>query len=131
MNFTRDMNDGRTVFVFGSNESGIHGAGAALEARRFWGAIPGVGFGLMGHCFAIPTKDWQINTLPLEIIAFYVGRFIVYTHVHPHKSFLVTPIGTGLAGYRHNQIAPMFKGASANCTLPPEWREYHEKAAPR
>jgi len=38
MNFTRKMNDGRHIFVFGSNLKGMHGAGAAADAARDWGA---------------------------------------------------------------------------------------------
>ena len=39
--FTPDMNDGRNVFVFGSNLAGRHGAGAALEAHQHWGVQSG------------------------------------------------------------------------------------------
>ena len=51
------------IFVFGSNEAGIHGAGAARLANKKFGAMWGVGFGLTGQSYAIPTKDLQINTL--------------------------------------------------------------------
>src|SRR5262249_41455073 len=33
------------IFVFGSNEAGRHGKGAALHARKHYGAKYGVGFG--------------------------------------------------------------------------------------
>jgi hypothetical protein len=46
-----------TVFVFGSNPEGIHGAGAASVAKSKFGAIQGKGFGLQGNSFALPTKD--------------------------------------------------------------------------
>lgn len=46
-----------TVFVFGSNPKGIHGAGAAAVAKSQFGAIQGQGEGLQGHAYAIPTKD--------------------------------------------------------------------------
>lgn len=32
-----------TIFVFGSNPEGIHGAGAAAVAVRYFGAIYGIG----------------------------------------------------------------------------------------
>jgi hypothetical protein len=44
------------IFVFGSNEKGIHGKGAALQAKKVFGAVQGCGFGLTGNSFAIPTK---------------------------------------------------------------------------
>lgn len=98
------------VFVFGSNESGIHGAGAAKLAREF-GAKIGFGFGFCGQSFAIPTKDWDMKVLDLNVINFYVSRFIEFTK-KSHSSnwdFMITEIGCGLAGYTPEDIAPMFK----------------------
>ena len=54
------------IFVFGSNERGAHGKGAALQAVTEYGAKYGQGFGLQGRSFAIPTKDFYIRTLPLS-----------------------------------------------------------------
>ena len=68
----------KQIFVFGSNESGIHGAGAARTALAF-GAEMFKGFGLAGNTFAIPTKDWTIQTLPISVIEVYVKRFIAFT----------------------------------------------------
>ncbi len=98
------------IFTFGSNESGIHGAGAAFTALK-WGAIKGRAFGLQGQTFAIPTKDWKIDTLPLDSIDNYVQRFIDLAIFHRHFNFLVTEIGCGLAGYKPSDIAPMFADA--------------------
>lgn len=44
------------IFVFGSNPSGIHGAGAAKIAVSF-GAKYGVGRGLQGQTYALITKN--------------------------------------------------------------------------
>ncbi len=110
-----------TIFVFGSNLAGRHGKGAALYARRYYFAKYGVGRGLTGSSYAIPTKDKFLHTLPLSEIKKYVGEFIEFATNNPKKTFQVTAIGTGLAGYRHEQIAPMFKNAPSNCQLPPEW----------
>jgi hypothetical protein len=49
--------DEDTVFVFGSNPEGIHGAGAAATAKAKFGAIQGQGEGLQGNAYALPTKD--------------------------------------------------------------------------
>jgi hypothetical protein len=134
MHYTAAMNDGKYMFVFGSNEAGIHGAGAALQAETHWGAVHRLGFGPSGQSFAIPTKDWQINTLPLSVIHHYVERFLAYATANAECNtgveFLVTPIGTGLAGYTHAEIAPMFAGAPTNCRLPEEWQPYLGQARP-
>lgn len=117
-------NDKRKIFVFGSNLAGRHGAGAALFARKNHGAIYGRGVGLQGNSFAIPTKDKSITTLPLPRIREYVDAFIVFAKANPLMEFEVTRIGCGLAGYTDSDIAPMFKDAPKNCTLPKGWKEY-------
>lgn len=114
------------IFVFGSNESGIHGAGAARIAFNCFGAKWNLGFGIAGHSFAIPTKDWDVITLSLDNIQFYVDRFLEFVKSNPHLIFYVTKIGCGLAGYEVKDIAPLFKNAinTKNIYLPIEfWNE--------
>ena len=108
------------VFVFGSNEAGIHGAGAAKLAYEKFGAVSGVGFGLQGQTYAIPTKDLEIRTLPLDNIEYYIYCFLIEAMDHPYTEFLLTKIGCGLAGYSEDQIANLFKGKyiPENVTLP-------------
>ena len=108
------------VFVFGSNEAGIHGAGAAKLAVEKFGATMGMGYGLQGKSFGIPTKDTFIRTLPLDKIEFYVYSFLTEVMEYPDTEFLVTKIGCGLAGYSENEIANLFKGKfiPENVTLP-------------
>ena len=96
------------IFVFGSNESGIHGAGAAKTAFELFGAKYGVGFGPQGQSFAIPTKNWNIDRLSPIFIQQYVVRFLMYADAHPELKFYVTEIGCGLAGYAPENIAWMF-----------------------
>lgn len=110
------------IFVFGSNEAGIHGAGAARLAYEKFGAVWGKGFGLYGQTYAIPTKDKQIETLPLQRIKEYVDTFLFFAKVNPQYNFLVTQIGCGLAGYKPHQIGPLFKGNSTNVILPKEFQ---------
>lgn len=113
-----------TVFVFGSNLAGRHGKGAALYARQHHGAVYGLGEGFHGESYAIPTKDARLKTLPLPAIQEHVYRFMGFAAAHPEMRFQVTAIGCGLAGYKPEQIGPMFAGASANCDLPPEFLPY-------
>lgn len=115
------------VFVFGSNRAGRHGKGAALFARQHRGAIYGQGLGLQGNSYAIPTKDEQLRTLPLKIIAHEVQVFLQFARNHQDMQFQVTAIGCGLAGYCPTDIAPMFQDAPPNCQLPPEFVAALEK----
>lgn len=109
------------IFVFGSNLAGRHGAGAARHAHQHHGAIYGQGTGLQGRSYAIPTKDAHLGILPLVNIHASVIKFLTYATEHPELKFFVTRIGCGLAGYKDSDIAPMFKDAPPNCTLPDGW----------
>jgi hypothetical protein len=59
--------------------------------------------------------------MPLEAIAPYVADFLTFANDHPEMEFEVVEIGCGLAGFKPEQIAPMFKNAPANCRLPSEF----------
>jgi hypothetical protein len=101
----------KEIFVFGSNQSGRHGKGAAKTALT-WGAIWGQAEGLQGRTYGIPTKNSSITkTLALDEIKPYVDRFITFAKENPTLIFLVTEVGCGLAGLRPKDVAPLFKDA--------------------
>lgn len=114
------------IFVFGSNLAGIHKRGAALHALNECGAILGQGIGLQMLSYAIPTKRTPYETLPLIEIAKHVSDFIVYAYYTPENQYQVTPIGCGLAGYKPDDIAPMFYYAQLvkNIHLPADFLIY-------
>jgi len=120
---TKEFIGRKDIFVFGSNEAGIHGAGAAYFAEQELDAKHGMGFGPTSLTFAIPTKNWGLRTLGLATIGFYVGRFIRFAERYPERIFYVTKIGCGLAGYKPEQIAPLFIDAVdiPNIYLPSEF----------
>jgi hypothetical protein len=113
----------KAIFVFGSNLSGVHGAGAARYALQKHGAVYGNGKGLMGTSYAIPTKDKNIESMSLREIKPYVSKFVKFTKDNPEMEFFVTRIGCVLAGYTDIQMAPMFKGAQ-NCSFAKEWKPF-------
>jgi hypothetical protein len=114
-----------SVFVFGSNEAGIHGAGAARWAMDHRGAKMGVSFGPTGSCFAIPTKDASIKrTLPLYDIKEYVNAFIVFAQADKNNWYQVTRIGCGLAGLKDEHVAPLFNHAPRNCVFDTAWEPF-------
>jgi len=101
------LEDGH-IFVFGSNQSGRHGLGAAKTALG-WGAVWGQAEGLQGRTYGIPTKDKSIRrTLSVTEIKPYVDRFIDFATDNQDLTFMVTEIGCGLAGLKPKQIAPLF-----------------------
>ena len=91
------------VFVFGSNLAGCHAGGAARVACQRFGAVWGQGVGLQGQSYAIPTMQGGVET-----IAPYVDEFIEFAKSHPDMTFLVTPIGCGIAGLTPGELAPLF-----------------------
>ena len=113
-------------FVFGSNNRGIHGKGAAKQALLEYGAVYGQGVGYHGQSYGIPTKDERIITLPLVRVASNIRDFIEWSQEQVNMGFYLTPIGTGLAGFTHEQIAPLFEGIK-NTWIPECWRPYLEK----
>lgn len=112
------------IFVFGSNRQGRHGKGAALAAVQKYGATYGQGEGLQGRSYAIPTKITPYTSAPLSEIREAVQRFVNFARDHPELTFNVTPIGCGFAGYRYDQIGPMFNYVSPNVNLPDEFVPY-------
>ena len=106
------------IFVFGSNLSGSHGGGAALLAYERFGAIWGQGVGLQGQSYGIPTMQGGVETIKP-----YVDEFIDFAKSRPELTFLVTRIGCGIAGFRNEEIAPLFAEAKGveNIVLPEGW----------
>lgn len=110
----------RFIFTFGGNREGRHGAGAALHARQYHGAVFGQAEGLQGNSYAIITKELRPGFPPVDLaeVAAGVGRFLQFADEHPDWVFNVTPIGCGLAGFKITEIAPLFAGAGPNVLLP-------------
>jgi hypothetical protein len=112
------------IFVFGANLRGQHGAGAAVVAKEKFGAEFGIGMGLTGNSYAIPTKDRWMRSLSLVEIKHYINVFKNFTHNRPDSKFWVTAVGCGLAGFHMSQIAPLFIDANTNCNFPDNWKNY-------
>ena len=106
------------IFVFGSNLAGAHGGGAARMAYRRFGAVWGIGVGLTGRTYAIPTMQGGVDTIKP-----YVDQFIAFAREHRQLTFLVTRIGCGIAGFSDRDIAPLFAQAIEveNIILPKEF----------
>jgi hypothetical protein len=121
-----------SVFVFGSNRQGIHGAGAALFAAKHRGAQAGQGEGMhpakgfAGQSYALPTKHGPHDPAPnFALLQESVARFLEFAQARPWLSFMVTRVGCGLAGFTDAQVSPLFAQVPANCHLPGIWRTNH------
>ncbi|MDO6994298.1 hypothetical protein Q5M87_09795 [Brachyspira innocens] len=114
------------VFVFGSNTQGAHGGGAARFAMNF-GAVYGQAFGLQGKTFAIPTVDYtKSGKMKVSEIKKYVDKFLDFTLNHKDKKILVTEIGCGIAGFKVEEMAELFRASLEydNVYLPKRFYDY-------
>ncbi len=72
------------------------------------------------QCYALPTKKANIaGPLSLDAIRLGVSAFLHHAATHPEDRFFVTRIG-----HKDVDIAPMFRDAPLNCSLPQAWREF-------
>ena len=114
-----------TIFVFGSNPEGIHGAGSAKVALIFFVAKKGQGEGLQGSAYGLPTTylNFDDNRLPpirrgmpkKEIIG-YIKNMYKCALENKDKIFKVAyrnmPYEATICGYTGKEMIEMFKEAT-------------------
>lgn len=146
------------VFVFGSNASGFHGAGAAglacrgiskntwrydqwfLKAMKspigspdrvgkwaIYGIAHGFQKGKEGKSYAIETikRAGQKRSTSLEFITKQLKELMKFAKENPNLEFLVTKIGSSLAGYNIEEIKSCFDSLDfipENVSLPIEYQ---------
>ncbi len=113
------------VFVYGSNQYAIHGAGAAKTAVNKFGALyKNVPIGLCGQSYGIVTKSFSDLHVSLEFIKSQIETLYYFALLRQDLKFYVTKIGTELAGFTIEQIASLFKSMPfkpTNIILPIEF----------
>jgi hypothetical protein len=113
------------IFCYGANASWKHGAGAAKAALKF-GAKHGFG-PVCGATYGIPTKDKNIQTLPLDKIKDHINDFLVVVEANLDYEFLLTKIGCGLCNFSIDEIANLFLDflpLPSNLVVPVEFYNY-------
>lgn len=129
--------DENTIFVFGSNPEGRHGAGAAKTAREKFGAKYGQGEGLQGNAYALPTKDLRITenrglrSISPEQITENIRKMYEVAKQNPTKQFKVAYTNglneTTLNGYTGAEMMKMFKDAGPippNVVFSKNWTDH-------
>lgn len=110
------------IFVFGSNLAGRHGAGAAKQANQSFGAALGIGEGLTGRCYALPTLGYKLEPRSHADLAQSIRRFLKCAEQMVRHEFLLTKVGCGLAGYDENYMKEFFIDAPLNVIKPEDWQ---------
>ena len=126
-----------TIFVFGSNPEGRHGAGSARVARIQFGAVYGQGEGLQGNAYALPTTELRYNVRdeywdknseysrhpmsPQKIIE-NIERMYECARRNPEKKFKIAyrnhPDEVTLCGYAGKELMSFFKAAAGEDGYP-------------
>ena len=126
-----------TIFVFGSNPEGRHGAGAAKIAREKFGAIYGQGEGLQGHAYALPTKDLRVKenngyrSISKEQIIENIKKLYKCAKEHSNLDFKVAYRNIekpSLNGYTGIEMIKMFDNAGPipeNIWFSQEWHDFY------
>lgn len=129
-NITPETN---TIFVFGSNHEGRHGAGAAKVARTKFGAIYGQCEGLQGNSYALPTKDLRVRenrglrSISKEDIIKSIKKLYETARQYSDKQFKIAYRNTyssSLNGYTGLEMIDMFLEAGPipdNIIFSKEW----------
>ncbi len=127
------INDLDTIFVFGSNPEGRHGAGAAKIAKNEFGAIYGQGEGLQNKSYALPTKDLRVKSnngsksISEDDIINSIKKLYTTANNNKGKKFKVAYRNTdarSLNGYTGLEMIKMFKSAGvipSNIIFSEEW----------
>jgi hypothetical protein len=103
------------IIVVGTNEFGFHAGGAAAYANKHFGLRWGVGEGLSGKTYALPTMEG------IAAFAQAAMKFQMYAELSPDLTFLLTKVGCGIAGYDEKLIMDLFANSPANVILPEGW----------
>lgn len=126
-NMTLPKKESNVIFVFGDNDKGIHGKGAARVALNKFGAIWGKSPNqLVGNSYGISTKKSPHKYMSLEKATKNILNFVEFTKEHPELFFFITEVGCHLAGFKESEIAPLFKECGSNCSLSINWKKYYE-----
>ena len=116
--YVGDITPGENIiFVFGSNPEGRHGAGAARVAHDYFGAVYGIGEGLQGNSYAIPTKDLRVKenygykSISPDNIKKSIVKMYECATQNPNYKFMVAYKNTdkrSLNGYTGYEMIDMF-----------------------
>jgi hypothetical protein len=114
------------IFVFGSNLNGNHAGGAALQAKKDFGAEDGVSEGLTGQSYAFPTLDKDMQKVSKEDLLKSKELLYKVAEENKDKEFLVTKVGCGIAGFTEEEMKEIFKGEKPNnIVLPAGWSKVY------
>ena len=123
-----NLADKEVCFVFGANAAGIHGAGAAYDARQEWNAKL-YEVHRTGDAYGFVTVDREIkNPVSEDEFLEELSLLTQQMRQEPNTTFLISKIGTGLAGldpaFVQKNLKSALKGFK-NYIGPEDWDMYN------
>lgn len=109
------------ILVVGTNMNGHHFGGAAAQAHRDFGLRWECAEGISGQAYAFPTLDHQMGRRTHQALERSRDKLYQAARAHPRYRFLMTAVGTGIAGYQVREMMSLFTDPPANIVLPPEF----------
>lgn len=107
--------------VFGSNRNGNHMGGAAAVAYTKFGAEWGIGEGLTGKSYALPTLNEGMEKVTEEELEDSFVKLLKFADANRQMTFLVTKVGCGIAGWDVETVKKIFWQAAAKVSPDPDW----------
>lgn len=108
--------------VIGTNLAGNHAGGAALQALKEFGLEQGIAEGICGKTYAFPTLEREMAQRGRKALENSRDRFFATARALPEKEFLLTAVGTGIAGYSIEEMKSLFANPPKNVILPEEFK---------
>jgi len=110
------------IIVVGTNMNGAHGGGAARFAADRFGLMEGIAEGLSKQSYAFPTLNKDYSKRTLLQMAYSKVKLYQVAEENPEKTFYVTKVGCGIAGFSLEDMRQVFKGPTPeNVVLPKEF----------
>ncbi len=104
------------ILVVGTNMNGFHYGGAAAQAHKDFGLEWGFCEGLCNKSYAFPTLTKNMEQRSGKAMVMSRAYFYHVADENPDKEFLLTPVGTGIAGYSYDYIHELFRDLPINVT---------------
>lgn len=110
------------IIVVGTNMAGSHCGGAARFAHERFGLEDGVGEGLSGQTYAFPTLNKDFSKREIAQMIYSKAKLYHVAHENLDKTFLLTKVGMGIAGFTLEEMREVFAGhVPYNVILPKEF----------
>ena len=106
------------VFVYGANSLGQNLGGAAKAASLHYGAVMGE-IHRTGRCYGLITLDWSIDCIMVRRLTSKELQqefelFLKQVDLESEKTFYLTKVGIGIAGFELDEIVLPLKAAILN-----------------